>query len=344
MKEISRRNLIQAGAALAGTAAAAPMMAGTAKAEGEAADCAVSGESHTTLSSANSPHVPVKIIDTDSMPWPEADEGLGWNIKSLFHDQETGEHLIIIRVPIGGPGGTNHYHDFHEWAYWLSGDFVNNEYASPYQRVGPFQQFREGIFLDRPAYSLHGGEPGRLDSQVGGTCLIMEEGGKTIGVIPGDERYSDEFKEVKQWTIPRIIDTLADLPWEADARNPENQGVLVKRLVDDQIRGFRATMWQIARGWESAQAPGFARAYYYRKAHQFNFVLNGDMRIQTHAAPGTAAETIHLGKSYYVERAPLSIFGLADGVVSDEGCVWLEITYGQGTSIPNTPIEEPIYI
>ena len=141
--------------------------------------------------------------------------------------------------------------------------------------------------------------------------------------------------------MPRIIDTLSELPWELDE---SAQGVLIKRLVNDQVRGFRATLWQIPRGWKSSQAPGFARAYYYKQAHQFNFVLNGDMRIQTYKAPGKKAEEVTLGKSFYFERVPMSIMGLADGVVTTAGCVWLEVTYGKGTAINNVPIEEPSYI
>jgi len=38
------------------------------------------------------------------------------------------------------------------------------------------------------------------------------------------------------------------------------------------------------------------------------------------------------------------VFGMADGVVSDEDCVWLEVTYAKGTSIPDVPIEDPIYV
>ena len=68
------------------------------------------------------------------------------------------------------------------------------------------------------------------------------------------------------------------------------------------------------------------------------------MRIQTYAEPGTKAEVITVGKDYYVKRPPMSIFGLADGVVSDMGCVWLEVTYGKGASIPNVPIEDSNFI
>ncbi|MBI3951318.1 MAG: hypothetical protein HY314_12785, partial [Acidobacteria bacterium] len=118
----------------------------------------------------------------------------------------------------------------------------------------------------------------------------------------------------------------------------------IKHLVDDPTRGFRATLWWLEAGWTNAKLPQFARAYYYKQAYQFNFVLAGDLNIQTYQAPGEKAEKIALSKYFYVERAPMSIFGLADGVVTERGCVWLEVTYGKGTSISNTPIEEPSYV
>ncbi len=341
----SRREFINSSIAVAGVAGAAGAVVAAAAAPAMAQSS--SEDSHTTFSKARAPHVPVKIMDTDAMPWPpSAFGGLGWNSKRLYGSEErTGSHLTIIRVPIGGPGGTSHYHTFHEWAYWLTGDFVNNEYTNPYQRLGDFQQFREGVFLDRPPYSLHGGEPDRLDSQVGGTCLIMEEGGRTVSVIPGNRGYSEDFKEVKQWSVPRIIDTIAEMPWEPDAEHPSREGVLVKHLVDDQERGFRATLWRVSQGWEASQAADFARPYYYKQALEMNFVLNGDLRIQTYEAPGDKAEAVTLGKSFYCERAPMSIFGLADdGVVSEAGCVWLQVTYAKGAVIPNIPIEDKTFV
>jgi hypothetical protein len=40
----------------------------------------------------------------------------------------------------------------------------------------------------------------------------------------------------------------------------------------------------------------------------------------------------------------MSIWGLASGKVTRGGVVWLEVTYGKGTSISNVPIEEPTYV
>ena len=88
-------------------------------------------------------------------------------------------------------------------------------------------------------------------------------------------------------------------------------------------------------------AADFARPYYYKDALEMNFVLEGDLRIQTYEAPGDKAEAITLGKYFYCERGPMSIFGLADdGVVSERGCVWLQVTYAKGDVIPNIPIED----
>lgn len=280
MNKTSRRNFIQQSAALAGMASVAPLVSQSVAAKEMAANCDVD---HEIITKATSPYVPVKIIDTENMPWSPPINDRGWKVKALYDNKETGDHLVMISVPIGAPGGMNHYHDFHEWAYWLSGDFVNNEYTSPLQRVGAFQQFREGVFLDRPPYSLHGDEIGRLQPQVGGTCLIMEEGGSTFYVIPEDPEYGgDAWKKIRQWSVPRIIDTLQDMPWEA--YKPE-KGIQIKRLVGDQVRGFQATLWMVPRGWKRQKSSLFGKAHYYKQAHQFNFILNGDLRLQTYQSP-----------------------------------------------------------
>ena len=332
MTGLNRRHFLKNSAALASVLAAPTLFVPAARAK---------GESYLTTTAATPPFTPIKVLETSAMPWSPPINELGWKAKTLYNNEETGDHLVIIWVPIGAPGGRNHYHDFHEWAYWLTGDFVNNEYTSPLQRIGDFQQFREGVFLDRPAYSLHGGEPGRLDSQVGGTCLIMEEGGKTIYVIPDDPNYSDEWKQVKQWTVPRIIDTISELPWEPyDGAND----IGIKRLVNDQVRGFRAVMWLLPAGWKADNAGQFGRAHYYKQAHQFNYILNGDLQLQCWASPDKKAEQIRLAKDFYFEKAPMSISGLADGAASETGCVWLQVTYAKGTSIPNVPIEDAVYI
>ena len=115
-------------------------------------------------------------------------------------------------------------------------------------------------------------------------------------------------------------------------------------MVDDQVRGFRARIWQIPAGWKRSPETIFGRAYYQRQAHQFNFVLNGDIRIQAYQTPEKKAEEITVNKFFYVEHPPMSILGIANGNVTTEGCVWLQVTYGKGTAINKVPIEAPNYI
>ncbi len=110
--------------------------------------------------------------------------------------KDTGDHLVIIWVPIGAPGGRNHYHTFHEWVYWLTGDFVNNEYTSPLQRIGDFQQFRKGVFLDRPAFSL-GEHVRRDDDENDNTDNLLAYRTVDVGIgLPGTPQATERFPAV----------------------------------------------------------------------------------------------------------------------------------------------------
>jgi len=305
---------------------------------------------YTISTRASGGHAAAVVIRTIEMPWSELEGGRGWRTKKLFENPATGDRLSVMYMPADSLVAKVRYRDSHEWAYWLSGDFVSNEYSVLRQRIGPFTEFREdmlfnqpirfreGMFLDRPPYSLHGHESGRLGTRAGASFLIMEEGGRSV-VLPGETGCSDEFKSVKEWASPVVIDTASGQPWEED---PSAEGVMVKHLVENEREGFRAVLRRLPHGWRSSQARAFAAPYYYERAHEFNFVLAGDMRLRAWAAPGKPAETFHVTRYNLVERAPTCILGLADGVVSETGCIWLEVTYGEGTSLPSTPIEERI--
>jgi len=345
MAKESRRGFIKKGITLAGAAIVSP------------AARAVTTEAlphYETRSLALAPWTSVRVVDTERMPWelvPVSDPAMAKyqsSRKYLFRDDETKMHLMITFIPPGWPGAPVHYHDFHEWGYKLSGDGTNNESTSPNQHFGPLMRFREGYFLSRPPFSLHGGERGRQDfmrAQIGGSWFFVEEGDvakRTWSTEQGNSMtYNPDYKKVKQWTVPRIIDTIDGMPFEPSATVP---GLFHKYLVDDPSRGFRVMLWRLEPGWNSSQSPQFARAFYYKQGYQFNFVLAGDLKIQTYKAPGEKAEQITLDRYFYLERAPMSIFGLADGVVTEHGCVWLEGTYGKGVTISTTPIEDPNYV
>ena len=179
-------------------------------------------------SSAAAPYRPIKVLDTDAMPI-EYTRGsrASWGVKTLFENPDSGGHLTIISIPPGAEGALNHYHEFHEWAWIMFGDFTNNESTSPDQVFGPLQRFVAGDFLSRPPYSLHGGELGRqkfMASQLGSEILIMEEsnvGAKTWKVDPACRQgedldgecngYNPNYRDVTHWATPRIIDTINDM-------------------------------------------------------------------------------------------------------------------------------------
>src|SRR6185437_10119302 len=113
-------------------------------------------------SKASAPYTAIRVLDTDHMPIESRGGATGWGSKLLFKQPEGGGALHILYTPPGGQGAYTHYHTFHEWAYNIAGDFTNNEETSPDDVTGPEQRFREGNWLDRPPYSLHGGERGRM--------------------------------------------------------------------------------------------------------------------------------------------------------------------------------------
>ena len=294
---------------------------------------------HETHSSAAPPWAPVRILDTEPMSWEHRQTR---DAKVLFESQDKKSRLSIVHIPPRDTESRSRYRTSHEWMFGLAGDLVECEYSTAEQRVGALVRYREGCFVDRPPYSLHGFEEDRhMESQMGATLLVMDEGGRTVSPIPGRPGYSEEYKQVKEWGRPRVIDTIEKMPWEPDPSVPGRQA---KHLADDQSAGFRAVLWWLPAGWTSSRSPSLARPSYYKQAYQFLFALAGDLNIQAHRAPTEKGEKHTLLKGFFLERPPMSIFGLADGVVSERGCVWLEVTYATGTSISQMPIEDPSYV
>lgn len=345
--EIPRRDFLQQGVATAAALGTRTVLAASDNLTARAQSPAAQAE-WEMRSSATAPWVSVRIVDSNRMPWERGTYGQsGFNNKTLFADPASGSHLTILKVAVGAPGAPVHYHDFHEWAYWLTGDFTNNESTSPYEHMGPLQRWREGYFLDRPAFSLHGGERGReefMQSQIGGTCLIMEEsdvqkGTHSVEPAAGIE-YNPDFKSISHWAVPRIIDTIGAMPWEDEGSVPD---LKIKRLVDDPPRGFRANIFWIPAGGSSEKLGQFAKPYHYKDAHEFSYVINGDLNIQTYKSAESTAEKYTVAKAFLIDRAPMSIWGLADGTVSRFGCVLLQVTYAKGAAVSSSPIEPPTY-
>ena len=328
MAKVSRRDMIKQAITLAGTTTVSPALAG-----------AGAGPQYETRTTARAPYVPVRVLDTERMPGDR---------KVLFENKQTkGSFFITYSHPPGSTGGYRHYHQWHEWGYLLFGDSALDEFTDADQRIAPLIDYREGHFLDRPPYCIHAATRTRFYHNVASSWVFMEEGSNEGSFTPDPNvppgyfaKYNPEHKQGRQWAAPQVIDTIAMI-WEPE---PSAPGAMVKRLVNDPSRGFRVVLRMVEPGWSSARSPQFARAYYYKQGYQFNLVLSGDLKIQTYRAPDEKGEQIKLQKYFYVERAPMSIFGLADGVVSERGCIWLEGTYGKGATVSSTPIEEPSYV
>nr|MBO2489834.1 hypothetical protein [Gammaproteobacteria bacterium] len=307
-------------------------------------------------STATAPFTSVRVLDVERMPLERGQYGsTNWGTRTLWRGPNGNGTLRILYVPPGAQGAYVHYHTFHEWAYNIQGDFTNNESTNPLNVSGPVQRFREGYFLSRPPYSLHGGERGRMPhmmSQIGAVILIMEESGvwgETFAVDPAVEKdpslvkhygFDHNYKQVKHWSTPRIIDTIDKMPWQPVEGVP---GLNAKYLIDDPAHGFRARMWFLEAG---AQTPEMLLPHYYKQAHQFNFVINGDLKLQAYANEKKPAETLQLDKHFFFERPPMAIVGVAPGVATEYGAVWLEVTYAKGTAWTKEPtdIEDPIYV
>jgi hypothetical protein len=316
--------------------------------------CAADNPAHERRSSAAAPFSSVRVLDVERMPIERGQYGSsGWGTRTLWRGPNDDGTLRILYVPPGAQGAYNHYHTFHEWAYNIQGDFTNNESTTPNNVSGPLQRFREGNFLSRPPYSLHGGERGRMKhmmSQIGAVIMIMEEStvwGGTFTVDPAVQKdpslaknYNPDFKDIKYWSTPRIIDTLDKMPWQPVEDVP---GLNTKYLIEDPSHGFRARMWFLEAG---AQTPAQLLPHYYKQAHQFNFVINGDLKLQTYSNDSKKGETFQLDKHFFFERPPMSVVGVAPGVATNGGVVWLEVTYAQGTAWTKEPtdIEDPIYV
>lgn len=334
MVELSRRNFLGTSAAALGAVAARPAI-------GQGMDGQRSGDGPAEISStANAPWTPAKVIHTDKMNW---EHDMTWQRKLLYNNDVSGSHLMLLYIPPGWKGGILHYHLFHEWVYVMSGDLTNHDYSSVNQKVGYMKQFREGDWLDRPAFGLHADEPGRLPSQIGSFLMIMEEGTVTLSPDKTSPWYSEDYKKVREWTMPRIVDTIGDMHWSDEG---SVDGLKVKRLADDPARGFRANLFWMPAGWESKQSRDYARGYYYEEALEFNFILVGDMKIQPYQNPKTKTEPIELNRYSFFQRGPKCIAGLVDGAVTQNGCIWLQVTYGNGKEaiVSDHPIGQQIRI
>ncbi len=294
----------------------------------------------------------LEISDVAEQSW-DASSPYG-RIKTIFKREKA--NLKFIEIPPtwdtglparGGPGNEigPHYHDFSEWAYILGGDYVIYEPVSPYQRNPIQHRWVEGTWLDRPPYSLHSGdwETGGIRRQNPATLLLFAEGDTANMFTDSDNRqpvlHGEPDPEVPDYRSisfksPLIVSSGSVLEWEKDT---QVEGRLVKWLSDDPEGGFRAQLIKVPPGWSH---PDGAQKSYFKNAHRLRYLLYGDLTIAQHADPDSAGEPRRLEKADFVYQPPRSLWAFDAGPVTENGAVWLEITYAKGLARSDGPIEK----
>jgi hypothetical protein len=298
------------------------------------------------------------IVDVAAFPHDAEFPRFRTKSKTIFKGPKVGALVYTVFDPpwnarMPPPGMRPHYHHFHEWGYTLQGDSVLIEPVSPYQKNGMKYWKPQGGWLDRPAYSLHGGSwetGGGLRAQTPYHLLIYEEGdGSIVTIGPnGDhfkpdfpdkpEPYDPDWRAVKQWTRPWLVDTAHDLEWETDREVP---GRFVKWLSDDQQQGFRAQLVKIPPGWTP---PAGSAKTYFQHANRMRYMLHGDMQIWLFDGPEDRGRQVSVAENFFIYQPPRSLWGYGDGPVSENGAFWLEVTYARGLEVGGGPIEAPIRV
>ncbi len=299
------------------------------------------------------------IVDLESFPW-DTQPRFHSRTKTIFKGADVGQLVYCIFPPTwstemfrGGMGA--HYHPYWEWGYTLKGDSTLTEPVSPNQKNGMFYRKREGGWLTRPPYSLHGGgwATGGKRGQLPYHLLLWEEGdGSVITVGPKADHFfpdwpdqtpdpylPDDWQSVKGWTRPWLVDSQQDLEWEDDS---QVAGRLVKWLDDDMESGFRSQLVKIPPGWTP---PEGMKGSYFENANRMRYLIYGDMKVWLFDGPDDDdPQAVSVDQDSFIYQPPRSIWGYGPGSVSEKGAIWLEVTYAHGVKHGKGPIEEPTTI
>jgi hypothetical protein len=310
----------------------------------------------TLEASAHGEWAQLEIVDVADQPW-DANSPYG-RIKTVFNKEQSNLKFIEFPPTLGtglperGEPGNEvgpHYHLFSEWAYLLSGDYVLYEPVSPYQRNPVQHRWIEGTWMDRPPFSLHSGDwaTGGIRAQNPSTLILFEEGTRSISLNPKgnmppvlDADPSPDVADYRSISFkpPLIVNTGSALEWEKDT---QVEGRLVKWLSDDPEGGFRAQLVKVPPGWSH---PDGANMSYFESAHRLRYLLYGDLTIALHAGPENDGEPKRLEKADFVYQPPHSLWAYDTGPVTENGAVWLEITYANGLARSAGPIEKVKHI
>lgn len=303
------------------------------------------------------------IVDVKRFPWDaSASSALkqrryGNPSKTIFKGPKVGALIFSEFAPSWTTkmhaGGSPHYHLWYEWGYSIRGDLTLTDPVSPEQRNGAYYRKREGGWLTRPPFSLHGGgwQTGGMRPQLPYDLLIFEEGDGSVVTLgpsmfgPKADHYNPDFgtkpdpylpdwKSVKEFSRPWYLDSVRDLEWEDDPNVP---GRFVKWLDDDMAGGFRSQLVKIPPGWT---APAGHKEYF-EHANRLRYVIWGDMKVWSFNGPADKGKAVRADADTFIYQPPRSIWGYGPGSVSDKGAIWLEVTYAKGLTHGGGPIEAP---
>ncbi len=298
----------------------------------------------------------VSVLDVDQFPL-DTHPRYHSQSKTFFVGPKEGFLIYTIFPPTWStkmppPGMAPHFHYYHEWGYATQGDYVLGEPVNPYQKNGVLYHYHQGTWLSRPAYTLHGGSwenGGGIRAQNPYHLLIMEEGdGSIVSVGPrGDHIFPDfpdrkpdpyrpNWRDVKNFERPWLVDSENDLEWETD---PDLPGAFVKWLSDDMTGGFRAQLVKIPPGW---RPPAGKRKTYFSHANRLRFMVYGDMTVWAFKGPEDTGQPYAAHEHTFIYQPPRSLWGYGPGEVTKDGAVWLEVTYAKGLMYGGGPIESPV--
>lgn len=185
----------------------------------------------------------------------------------------------------------------------------------------------DGSLIYVPKDAKHGGARYR----VGHTDQYLD----ADAIAAKGEKYKHwDWRNVKHFTRPWMVDSIRDLEWETDDEIP---GRFVKWLDDDMQGGFRSQLVKIPPGWRGPEG----HKEYFEKANRFRYMLWGDMKVWQFKNPTDSGEPVKVTPGYFIYQPPRTIWGYGPESASQRGAIWLEVTYAEGFRHGGGLIENP---
>lgn len=281
----------------------------------------------------------LEIKNVDEIPWDDRfrmGKAGSTNGKLLFFNPNGGALLYVKFNPGWDADGTEaHYHTFHEWGFVLDGSFPLYEFVSPNQKTGSLVNMEQGTFMDRPAFSIHGNRREAMKKQIitpASTQLIFYESGTTISLDKDNNNFSEDWKNIDEFfpaNFQKSLDSSV-MEWEDDKELP---GVKVKWLSDHGQKGFTAKLRYAPSNWKnkSSNTPT-----YNPNGYRFMYVLSGDMKI-----PVTSSykDISIVNENSLIIHKPKSLWSWGEDKFTTQGVMWLDVEYGNETTIGIKNIE-----